>query len=1658
MDDSQSDAEAVAAAILSRPSVRRASVFSDLITIFRRSTSNASHHHKLYHARRPSDKDRDAGFIPESEAFLGTDASGAGINGPGDDEEEGKPMTRQVLLDKIRQKKEVIGKLRCQPWLAQKYLEQHESRVSKTHLYKEELKKRWHAACRWIDNIRIYLIPWEAKIKRIESHFGSVVSSYFTFLRWVVYVNLIITTIVVSFIVIPEMLADAAADEGRKNRTESRKVIPSKERIHADELQVVLHFDGYLKYTPLFYGYYSSDEFVGASVRYAVPLAYFVITLFVFGYSFFAILSKMAANARLSKLASGKTEQYTFNWKVFTGWDYTIGNPDTASNTVMAIIIKLRESIAECRIETVDNFQILLFLARIFANAVILGMLAFSIYVISFAVQSSQTVEKTGSLFTKNQVPTIVATITHLFPMIFDLIGKMERYHPRTALRAHLTRVLVLYVVNYLTLIIALFEKLDKIRGDEIMKIIDGRQNVFRFKRQVGELNSTLPVPPPFASRNFTSPAQARNFFNESIARFTEEQQRPSTSTAPTDTIATRTKRTTEKSLATSWSSTRRTLPHSGITIQPQYGPVGLNNPNALLFNETFLPGRRRFQTIKLGPPRLAVFTPPPTPSRPTFETNVSAELGPNWRDIGKRPKTTLAPKITVRTTQRVSAPIPRLTTTFAPKTDETLGSQKTTTTHTAMTTKKLKPSATKSSTPSTITKPTLSTTTSTSTLLTTLASVLIPSKNASSPQLPTTRPAKLLPTTQAPTSLQPKSHKKLSKVGKESATMVAPIEATASIPTNVTLNASVTSTQSPSSAPTRSSTTAFTTPSTVTTTITTSTAAAATLPVVVTASSSSKTSPTDAVLSTSEVPKGRGKTRTRPTLAPILAGEQGDSLENMVEEEFDDRRGILRDRNRSDLIETARRNDTRRKMVILSPDDEPIDVPNNITLVNLDSHDNGTFYEIGGIARMTVEEAEMEDHFCWETMIGQEIVKLVTMDLVITIASIFVIDFFRGLWIKYCSAWWCWDIETTFPEYGEFKVAENVLHIIYNQGLIWLGLFFAPLLPAMNNVKLIILLYIRGWACMTCNVPAREIFRASRGYERFYNVFTHMLEGRLDEKVIKWLRYVASPGVVIPVLLLLMLIIYFLVSLVHGLREANNDLQQQLIHERTEEKKKIFELAGGGNKKKSSEMERHEKKKKVVTYLPLVEQKRREPWRAYNGRENDSSVCLTDETSTITTPTSNVPSPLIPVRAKQSVPSQVIPKESTSRVVPAHPLGSVEEIEREESVGPSGESENEAKLMTMSKSASLAKSSTTDRVDDWFNDEEPHSDHSYEVQPDAVQLATPEEIRRLMHPLTHSLANSAVSLAGFPKDVDSSPVTVVFPTPAGAAAGSRRSSKRCSYISLYENPQEESPLTRSMRSVAMLLRDDSTGMIRLHESAISSSAPKSRPFSGYQQPSVHRSLDPIIAAEREKEIEEECTISEEEEKIEQKEPPPKQKEMQHERPLGTGRKFEPKVTSTEFLPWPSIDEMRERRSKLQPLLPQTPSTSSRPSRRTSPPKPLRTIEGSPTKDETPMTSSQQRRFRISVSPTRRFQTDLSGSDTDTSTGKRRFVIKQEIMPGSMASVATTDTARTSNAPSNTNGANLSPRAPRVQFGEDDSPRLETSADMEPKVHTNPKT
>jgi hypothetical protein len=221
----------------------------------------------------------------------------------------------------------------------------------------------------------------------------------------------------------------------------------------------------------------------------------------------------------------------------------------------------------------------------------------------------------------------------------------------------------------------------------------------------------------------------------------------------------------------------------------------------------------------------------------------------------------------------------------------------------------------------------------------------------------------------------------------------------------------------------------------------------------------------------------------------------------------------------------------------------------------------------------------------CWETMFGQELIKLTVMDLVMTILSTLAMDFIRGIFVRVMNPCWCWDLEKKFPQYGDFKVAENILHLVNNQGMVWMGMFFSPGLVILNIIKLLILMYFRTWIVLTCNVPHEIIFRASRSnnfyyalllmmlflcvlpvgytivrikpswhcgpfskYDKIFHIFTKTIKQNVPKPVNQALDYIASPGIVIPLLLLLVLIIYYLISLTGALREANEDLKVLVV------------------------------------------------------------------------------------------------------------------------------------------------------------------------------------------------------------------------------------------------------------------------------------------------------------------------------------------------------------------------------------------------------------------------------------------------------------------------------------------------------------------------------
>ncbi|KAF1657438.1 Transmembrane channel-like protein 3, partial [Aptenodytes patagonicus] len=688
-------------------------------------------------------------------------------------EEKAESHDPEQIFQNIQYQKEIMSNIRCRPWpmrqklralrQAKEIVLKYEGRLTRTRGYQAAGAELWRKFIRLAYNFLVIFIPWEMRIKKIESHFGSGVASYFIFLRWLFGINIVLTIMTGAFVVLPELLAGAPFGS-----TDS-KTIPKERIASAQDLDTIWSlgarlkplFIGYLQYSVLFYGYYGSDRKIGKA-GYRLPLAYFLVGMAVFAYSFIILLKKMAKNSRMS-LASASDENYTFCWRLFCAWDYLIGNPEAAESKAAAIVNSIREAILEEQEKKKSKNLAVTISLRIIANILVLLSLAGSIYIIYFVVDRSQRLERTKkelTLWEKNEVSVVVSLITMIAPSAFELVAALEMYHPRTTLRFQLARVLVLYLGNLYSLIIALLDKVDS------MNVTDS------------DINSN-----------------ASN----------------STTFLATKTLS------KEDNLSTTIPGVQ--IKRNGIVMLEESRTQGLMVPDSLV-NKTV-----------------------------SFNYNTQ------------------------------------------------------------------------------------------------------------------------------------------------------------------------------------------------------------------------------------------------------------------------------------------------------NPQDQ-----------------------------------------CWETYVGQEMLKLSIIDMIFTVASILLIDFFRGLCVRYLSDCWCWDLESKFPEYGEFKIAENVLHLVYNQGMIWMGAFFSPCLPAFNVLKLIGLMYLRSWAVLTCNVPHQQVFRASRsnnfylamllfmlflcmlptifaiarykpssscgpfsGQEKIYDIVSETIQNDFPTWFNTVITYISSPVVVLPALLLLFMLIYYLQSIARSLKFTNNQLRMKI-------------------------------------------------------------------------------------------------------------------------------------------------------------------------------------------------------------------------------------------------------------------------------------------------------------------------------------------------------------------------------------------------------------------------------------------------------------------------------------------------------------------------------
>nr|XP_037284135.1 transmembrane channel-like protein 2 [Rhipicephalus microplus] len=940
-------------------------------------------------------------------------------------------QTEEEVKDNVRMNKSIIETCKNQPWpmnkkykmlrRAKAYVKKHEGELAQSKQARDVLAKytillnnSWHRLQREVAELVVTLTPWEMRIKRIESHFGSVVASYFIFLRWVFWLNIFIAVFVSCFLMIPEVL------RGDDDPSGMRKQLESEEMKSALNLQAIWEFEGYLKYSPIFYGYYSDREMTEEGYR--LPLAYLLSSLTMYIFSFFVILRKMAENSRQSKMTE-KADECTFTWKLFSGWDFMIGNSETAHNKVASLVMSFKEAILEEKERKKEERSWKIMFLRALANFIVLVLLASSAYAVVLVVERSQEPEAEKTWYRQNEVTLVVSMISIVYPNLFDLIGLMEQYHPRIQLRWQLARILILYLLNLYTLIFALFGKVMSMTT----ALVGMKENI-TYLLDMGLLEPSI--------LNTTSlDSNATTFVPSTVAE---------------DMIL------------------------STTTMEPFIASLA-----EALVGQSF------------GQAASEPFTPNSNCTIVPVNCTLLFQLGVNLTRAGILPF---------------------------------LQSDNLVVTN--------------------------------GTYLEEIVTTLLPFLNETAPTTPQTDEPT---TTQVPpTRLFEGYDAILLRIA--NFTVIGVANWTYRFPSSPDGNIS--------------------------------------MPVIYVDNYSKTVNVTDEEIS--PVPN------KWPPLWKGTMGTPRDANDTTVPTwtEF----ATTLDPNNCTVVYVS---------VCNGVTDGPFEIPSwtssettrtTSTTTEPSTRKPGSPLRPEDLLKVDEQTKEKLRKLCWETMFGQEIVKITVMDLVMTIASTIITDFIRALIVRYANDCWCWDLEQGFPGYGDFKIAENILHLVNNQGMVWMGMYFSVGLPAINTVKLCIMMYVRSWAVLTCNIPHETVFKASgsnnfyfmlllimlfvctlpvgyamvwlepswhcgpfSGYFRAYRVFTGYLDNTLPSWMNKIIEYLTSPGVVVPLILLLILIIYYLVALTGSLRESNNDLKLQLRREKDTETKS----------------EKNEKKEETATTLP---------------------------------------------------------------------------------------------------------------------------------------------------------------------------------------------------------------------------------------------------------------------------------------------------------------------------------------------------------------------------------------------------------------------------------------------------------------------------------------
>ncbi|XP_075987961.1 transmembrane channel-like protein 7 [Anticarsia gemmatalis] len=247
-------------------------------------------------------------------------------------------------------------------------------------------RKVWHRFSIRFSEIVGKLELWQSPMREIEGKFGTGVVSYFIFLRWLLFLNITISLLIITFMILPKTLlteTEYFCDNPNQNTSGCCSNHYLSQNMSYDNLVLdVIQGTGWMERTILFYGVYSDQIYSynlpklwDSELYYNNPMAYILVAISWVLLSLVAIV-KTAAKGFKERLVESEGQFYMYCNLVFGGWDFCIHNDKSAKIKHKALYNEVKGCLEEERFKEEKQLrsretQILLHLKRLLINIIV---------------------------------------------------------------------------------------------------------------------------------------------------------------------------------------------------------------------------------------------------------------------------------------------------------------------------------------------------------------------------------------------------------------------------------------------------------------------------------------------------------------------------------------------------------------------------------------------------------------------------------------------------------------------------------------------------------------------------------------------------------------------------------------------------------------------------------------------------------------------------------------------------------------------------------------------------------------------------------------------------------------------------------------------------------------------------------------------------------------------------------------------------------------------------------------------------------------------------------------------------------------------------------------------------------------------------------------